>query len=189
MLFKINMKINTEGGVIEKKKRSILELEITELQFRLAVVVRNTVLLESFPLTAPILWSYGKHKVSKKEMELTSEEADKAAHYLKQTATYLMAITIIEALKNNFQDLKNNENKNIVAAYQISRLVRNAFAHSPIKPVWRIDKDCQQMEFTIQDVISLKTKELNEQPFNWRDYGGPLAIFKLSQYVRLQLLQ
>lgn len=170
------------------KKETILELKLAELQFRLAVTVRLATTLENQPLDAPTQWSHGKHVVSYEEIVLTKEQADIAANYLKQTATYLMAITIKEALKRIFTDPKNHSDKNIVAAYQISRLIRNAFAHSPIRPVWQIDPECRDKEFVVDDVMTLNTKELDQKPFDWRHYGGLLALFWLSKYVRIQLL-
>jgi hypothetical protein len=170
------------------KKDAILELKLAELQFRLAVAVRLATTLENQPLDAPTQWSHGKHVVSYEEIVLTKDQADIAANYLKQTATYLMAITIKEALKKIFTDPKNHSDKNIVAAYQISRLIRNAFAHSPIRPIWQIDPECRDKEFVVDDVITLNTKELDQKTFDWRHYGGLLALFQLSKYVRIQLL-
>ena len=169
------------------KKETILELKIAELQFRLAVTVRLATTLENQPLDAPTEWTHGKHRVSYEEIVLTQDQADIAANYLKQTATYLMAIAIKEALKKLFIDPKNHSDKNIIAAYQISRLIRNAFAHSPIRPVWQIDPDCREKEFVVDDVITLNTEGLDQQPFDWRHYGGLLALFRLSKYVRIQL--
>lgn len=138
------------------KKDVILELKLAELQFRLAVTVRLATTLENQPLDTPTEWTHGKHKVSYEEIALTKDQADIAANYLKQTATYLMAITIKEALKKSFTDPKNHSDKNIIAAYQISRLIRNAFAHSPIKPVWQIDPECRDKEFIVDDVQNLR---------------------------------
>ncbi len=69
------------------KKAIILELKIAELQFRLAVTVRLATLLENQSLDATTEWTDGKHR----EIALTKDQADIAANYLKQTATYLMA--------------------------------------------------------------------------------------------------
>jgi len=170
------------------KKNIILELKIAELQFRLAVSVRLATTLKKQPLDVPAEWTHGKYRVLYKEIVLTQDQADIAANYLKQTATYLMAITIKESLKKIYKDPRNHKDKNIVAAYQISRLIRNAFAHSPIRPIWEIDPDCRNKEFVVDDVIALKTDGLDQQMFDWRHYGGLLALFRLSKYVRIILL-
>lgn len=150
--------------------------------------MRLATTLENQPLDAPTEWTLGKHKVSYEEIALTKDQSDIAVNYLKQTATYLMAITIKEALKSLYADPKNHSDKNIVAAYQISRLIRNAFAHSPIRPIWRIDPDCRDKEFIVDDVITLNTKGLDQQLFDWRHYGGLLALFQLSKFVRIKIL-
>ena len=79
--------------------------------------------------------SFGKHIVSYEEIALNEDQSHITAQYLEKTTTYLMAMTIKEALVKIYKDPKNNPDKNIVTAYQISRIIRNAFAHSPINPV------------------------------------------------------
>jgi hypothetical protein len=125
--------------------------------------------------------------VNYEEIALTKEQADIASDYLERTATYLMSITIKDALKDVYGDPKNHSDNRIVAAYQISRLIRNAFAHSPIEPKWSIDPNCRDKQFAIADVIFLNTKGLHGKKFDWRHYGGLLAIFRLSKFVRIDL--
>lgn len=42
--------------------------------------------------------------------------------------------------------------------------------------------------FAVADTISLDTSGLQGLPFDWRHYGGPLALFRLSQFVRINIL-
>jgi hypothetical protein len=169
------------------KKEAILEMKLAELQFRLAVTVRLATSLGRQPLDVPTQWSHGKHIVTYEEIVLTKEQSDIAADYLKRTATYLMSITIKDSLKKIYKDPKSHKDKNVVAAYQISRLIRNSFAHSPIRPIWSVDPDCRDKEFVIEDIISLNTKGLDRIAFDWRHYGGLLALFRLSKFVRINL--
>jgi hypothetical protein len=37
-------------------------------------------------------------------------------------------------------------------------------------------------------MISLDTSLLDGKPFDWKDYGGPLALLRLSEFVRTKLL-
>ena len=173
----------------EDKRKIILELKIAELQFRLAAAVRLATTRRRQPLDVPTKWSHGKHLVTYEEIVLRKDQAGIAARYLEQTATYLMSLTIKESLKKIYGDPKNHANSNIVSAYQIARLVRNAFAHSPIRPRWSIDLDCKNKTFAIDDIISLNTNNLDRQQFDWRHYGGLLALFRLSKYVRIKLLK
>lgn len=107
------------------KETNFLELKLAELQFRLAFTVRLAITLEKQSLEVPIKCYYGKHTVGYEELALTKEQSNIAADYLKRTATYLMPITIKEALRKTYSDPKNHDDKNIVAAYQIARLIRN----------------------------------------------------------------
>jgi len=173
---------------MDEKKEVILEMKLAELQFRLAVSVCLSSSLGKQLLDVPTQWSHGKHVVTYEEIVLTKDQYDIAADYLKRTATYLMSITIKDGLKKIFKDPKNHKNKNVVAAYQISRLIRNAFAHSPIRPVWSINPDCRDKEFVVKDIIDLNTNGLDCKPFEWSHYGGLLAIFQLSKFVRIDLL-
>lgn len=169
-------------------KQTIVELKLAELQFRLAVTVRLATSLGTQPLEVQTSWSHGKHVVTYEEIVLTKDQADISADHLKRTATYLMSLTIKEALQRTYGDPKTHSNQDVVAAYQISRLIRNAFAHSPVNPAWNILPECRQKIFTIKDVISLDTTDLHRKPFDWRHYGGLLALFRLSKFVRIGLL-
>jgi len=178
-----------KGKGMTDKKEIMLELKIAELQFRLAVAVRIACTLKNQPLDAPTEWTHGKHRVLYEEIALSQDQADVAAGFLEQTATYLMAITIKEALEKSFLDPKKHSDKNIVAAYRISKLIRNAFAHSPIRPVWKIGPAYKDKEFIVDGVITLNTKGLDRKTFDWQDYGGLLALFRLSKFVRIQELR
>ncbi|MCR4337024.1 MAG: hypothetical protein NUV91_04375 [Candidatus Omnitrophica bacterium] len=41
----------------------------------------------------------------------------------------------------------------------------------------------------MKDIIELDTSDLNGKVFDWRHYGGPLAILKLSNFVRFEILK
>lgn len=167
----------------------ISKLFASELQFRLASAVRLAVTMEKQPFDLPVEWAHGKHKVKYKEIALRKDQADYAAWHLHNSATFLMAVAIKDAIKTVVTDPKNHSNASIRNSYQISRLIRNAFAHSPFRPVWSIDQDCQDSIFKVKDIITLDTKGLHGTPFNWRHYGGPLAILRLSQFVRFEILK
>jgi len=79
-------------------------------------------------------WAHGKHRVHYSEMALRQDQADFAAWNLHQSATFLMAVAIKDAIKSVAEDPKNGGDENIHSAYEISRLIRNAFAHAPFHP-------------------------------------------------------
>jgi hypothetical protein len=174
---------------MDTQSEQIKKLFAAELQFRLASAVRLAVTMNAQPLDLPTEWSHGKHKVQYKEIALRKDQADYAAWHLQNSATFLMAVAIKDAIKVTISDPKNHSDKNVRDAYQIARLIRNAFAHSPFRPVWSIDKDCQNKIFEVEDIIRLDTKNLQGTTFDWRHYGGPLAILKLCQFVRFEILK
>lgn len=159
-----------------------------ELQFRLAsaVVLASTHGVQ--PLDLPMQWSHGQHVVTYDEIALRADQADYAAFFLQRSATFMMAVAARDALVAAVPDPKSSDDSNIRAAYQITRLIRNAFAHGPLSPKWSIDPDCRDQIFTVTDVITLNTAGLNTTPFDWHHYGGPLALFRLSQFVRMKVL-
>lgn len=163
-------------------------LKSAELQFRLASAVRLATSTKRQPLDLPKIWSHGKHIIEYEEIALTPEEADYAACGLHRAATYLMAAQIREAIASVVYDAKNHHDSDVQSAYQIARLVRNAFAHHPLCPTWSIDHDCRDCIFVVRDIITLNTTHLHNKRLDWRDYGGPLALLRLSQFVRSQIL-
>ncbi|HBU69072.1 MAG TPA: hypothetical protein DEE98_01670 [Elusimicrobia bacterium] len=167
----------------------INKLFSAELQFRLASAVRLAVTEEEQPLDLPKQWTYGRHTVKYNEVAIRKDQAGFAALCLQRSATYLMAVAIKDAIKAIITDPKNHKDLNIRNSYQIARLIRNAFAHSPFHPIWSIDEDCRDKIFEVKDIIILNTKGLDRTSFDWRHYGGPLAILKLCQFVRFKILE
>lgn len=160
-----------------------------ELQFRLASAVRLAVTMEHQPLDVPLEWSHGSHKVRYEEVALRQDQAEFAAWNLHRSATFLMAVAMKDAIRAAVTDPKNSSDTDVKGAYQISRLIRNAFAHSPFNPIWSIDPDCRDRVFEVRDIVSLDTTNLHGTAFDWRHYGGPLAMLRLCRYVRFEILK
>lgn len=182
MLFLFNLNMS------EEKEKHIGFLKLAEQQFRLACTVNLAVGNGVQTLDVPVKWSFGQHIVSYEDFGLRPDQADYSAAQLEMTTTFVMADAIRNAIVALFQNRKNHENENVKAAYQISRLIRNAFAHNMVCPKWSIDSDCQNKVFEIENVITLNTKNLHGKNLEWPDYGGLLAIFYLGRYVREKLL-
>lgn len=160
-----------------------------ELQFRLASAVRLATSLGTQPIDLPITWTHGEHSSFYGETALRQDQADYAAHFLQRSATYLLAVTVKDAIRAVVSDPKASLDSDVRAAYQIARLIRNAFVHAPFSRVWSIDPDCRNTQFEIEDVIRLDTTDLHGKAFDWHHYGGPLALYRLAQFVRIQLLK
>jgi hypothetical protein len=140
-------------------------------------------------LDVPVEWTFGRHRVSYEDFGLRQDQADYVAPLLEMTATLVITSAVRDALVALFRDPKRHEDQNVVSAYQISRLIRNAFAHDMIHPKWSIDADCHDKTFEIQDIIRLNTSGLHGVHLDWHHYGGPLAIFYFGRYVREILLE
>jgi hypothetical protein len=167
----------------------IQRLLAAELQFRLASAVRLAVTTGRQPLDLPVLWSHGRHFVGYEETALRWDQAGYAAFFVHRSATYLMAAAMKDAFRATVPDPKSSPDERTRSAYQIARLVRNAFAHAPFSPTWSIDPDCRDTIFVIPDLITLDTTGLHGRQFDWRHYGGPLALFRLCQFVRIEILK
>lgn len=173
---------------MDERNTHIEHLRAAEGQFRLATAARLAMTLGHQPLDLPIQWVHGRHLVNYSEIALSRDEADFAAWNLQRSATFLVASAVLEAIRGTIPNPKSNADNRIVNAYQIARMIRNAFSHSPFNPVWNIDQDCQDKQFEIQDVIRLDCRGLHGKPFDWRHYGGPLAILMLSRFTRQTIL-
>lgn len=173
---------------MDPRSEHIHHLRAAEAQFRLATAARLATTLGHQPLDLPLQWSHGRHLVTYSEIAIDPEEADFAAWNLQRSATFLMASQCLEAIRGVVPNPKSHSDRTIVSAYQISRLIRNAFAHCPFAPIWRIDPDCRSSRFEVPDVMQLDCDGLDGKPFDWHHYGGPLALLRLSQFVRRSIL-
>src|SRR5579864_6293182 len=60
----------------------------------------------------------------------------------RDTITFLLAVAMRDAIVATQTDPKSSSDLRVANGYQIARLIRNAFAHSPFDPTWSIDSDC-----------------------------------------------
>jgi hypothetical protein len=175
-------------GETDDREQRIGQLRLAEHQFRLACTVNLAVTNCVQTLDVPVEWTFGSHRVGYMEFGLRQDQADVTSCQLEMTATCVLAGAIRDVIVATFKTPKSHDNADVVSAYQISRMIRNAFGHSMVSPRWSIDQDCKDREFTIDGVISLNTAGLNDKTLDWRDYGGPLAIFRFGRFVRERLL-
>jgi hypothetical protein len=163
-------------------------LKLAEQQFRLACIVAMHATLETLPLDAPVEQTYGDHRTTWDEFGLRQEQVEYAAPALQFVSTFVMSSAMRQAFADHVPNAKEHKNPDVVAAYQIARMTRNAFAHHMLMPIWSIDGDCRNKVFSVPGVIKLDTTNLNGIPFKWESYGGHLAIWRLSQWVRFNVL-
>ena len=156
-----------------------------EQQFRLACTVSFNAAQKRQPLDVPIEWTFGKHRTTYQEFALREDQVERVASWLEFVSTFVMASAIVEAFKDLWVEPSKHPNPDFVVAYQASRLIRNAFAHSMLRPVW---DGCKDRVFEIPGVFKLDTTGLDGKVFDWPHYGGHLAIWRLSQWVRISVL-
>jgi hypothetical protein len=174
---------------MKESEKHIAYLFTAELQFRLASAVHLATTLNAQPLDLPTEWTHGKHSVKYDEIALRPDQAYYGAYFLHRSSAFLMAMAMKDAIRATVNDPKNSTNPDVRSAYQIARIIRNAFAHAPLSPAWSIDKDCRDQVFEIRNIITLNTKGLDGTPFDWRHCGGPLALFRLCRFVRIEILK
>lgn len=182
-----DVRLHAEAAMVQHQQQ-IDTVFAAELQFRLASAVRLAANVGKQPFDLPIEWVHGEHRVLYRDTALRKDQGDFAASCLQRSATYMLAMAVKDALRIAVSDPKNSNDPNVRSAYQIARLIRNAFAHAPFAPIWSIDADCRDQPFEVPSVIRLDTTALNGQPFDWRHYGGPLALLQLARYVRHEIL-
>jgi len=90
--------MNMNASTSDRERHTQLLLA-AELQFRLASAVRLAVSAERQPLDLPIEWTHGRHRVKYAEVALRRDQADYAARLLQQSATYLMAVAVRDAIR------------------------------------------------------------------------------------------
>lgn len=178
-----------DSKLTTSRQKHIDNLFTAELQFRFASAARVATTMKIQPLDLPIEWTNGRHRVTYDEVALRQDQADLAARHLQRSATYLMAVAMRNAIRSEVNGPKNSADSNVRAAYQIARLIRNAFAYGLFAPVWTIDDDCRNTIFTIPDIVTLDTTNIHGVAFDWRHYGGPLAMFRLCRFVRTEILK
>lgn len=173
---------------MDNRDKHLNRLKLAEQQFRLACTVHLAVANGLQPLDVPVEWVFGAHRVSYEDFGLRPDQVEYAALHLETTATFVMMGVIRDAIVGLFDNPKTHQTHEVSVSYQISRTIRNAFAHSMLYPQWSIDEDCRDKTFSIDNVISLNTTELHGKPMDWHNYGGPLAIYYFGRFVREKLL-
>lgn len=198
---------------MDKREAHINFLFSAELQFRLASAVRIATTLKHQPFDLPMEWIHGSHRVRYEEIALRQDQGEIAAAVLHHTVTFTMAVAIKDAIeaivpklstavrKQKIEDsirtaIENVDEKvwtcsndDVINAYHIARLIRNAFAHAPFAPKWMIQDGLRNKLFIIPDVIQLDTQNLHDTQFDWVQYGGPIAMFRYCRFVRLKVLR
>ncbi|MFA4935770.1 MAG: hypothetical protein WC568_08045 [Candidatus Methanoperedens sp.] len=167
------------------KKESRIKLEHAELFYKFALATSTTIQHSDVNLQYYDTFSFLKHVVNKQDLELTKSEEKIGARILEFVGTYIMTLQLNKVLEDEWgKNRLQSKDKEIQNISQVVRLIRNAFAHDPLKPVWDISKSTMNKEFEIPNILTLKTHNLHGKRLDRKDYGGPLALLRLIQYIK-----
>lgn len=163
---------------IKKSDRQLILF--AETLFKLSFGIHSS---ENFDLYFPN-FSWGKHLALKQELKLSKKQKEIAPLLLRHVAVYILATQLDSILGKTFNNRFQEKRKNIKNASWIIRLIRNAFTHNPFYPKWQFYNECNNHIFEVNKIIQLKTANLHGQVVKREDYGGPLALLRLSSFIR-----
>ncbi len=173
----------------EQKPTDLFELLIdAEQQYKLAVAVHSACTISKGNVFDYLeTFAFGDRTVTKATLHLTPNEEERAASALEHSATYLLAVQVDKVLSEAVSDRFKHRDDNIRAASWIARLIRNAFTHNPLDPVWLIYPECDNKSYRVGNIAALDTQSLDGKRLRRMHYGGPLALLKLSEFTRANL--
>ncbi len=128
-----------------------------------------------------------QHLAHYDELKLTRDEEFASAGFFEHVATYTLAVQVDTALEVIYPNRFDSTDATLRSAARIAHLIRNAFAHNPFAPRWKISAVCKNTYYKVGDRIALDTTDLDGKYVEQPHYGGPLALLKLSEFVRVKL--
>lgn len=159
--------------------------------FRFAYLIGSPI---SFGLTVdvperPAIHTWGKHSLDGGDLALDSNNFAVCGTILERLAYRLLAMELDSALSDQFRgdDRFNHEDDFIRNASTVIRLIRNAVAHNVLDPVWKIDRKLLNRKFEIDGILTFDTTGLNGERLKRLDFGGPTALFRLSERITSHL--
>ena len=167
-------------------------LRLAEQVLKLVVAVRTRALLAKTNPALPTLssgeapGSKGKPSPDTNNMVLSKEEEDEASATLENSAVYLAACQMDSVLEAKLPNRFEHDDHDIRSVCSIIRLLKVSFAESPFKPVWKFPDEWKGrlLEF---EKVSLFPPELDGRPVRRRDYGGPLALLRLLEFMQVKV--
>jgi len=174
----------------------IKRIKLAELRFRLASLIKFAIRSKSLSFNTETSWVYGEQTAYQKELALTRDQSELAAHLLFHSSTHELASVLKESMvkvcmdgKGQIKDIFDSKRELIERALRISNIIRTAYSDNSGNPVWKIPKDKRNTDkIVLENIISLDLNALNGKPVLSEHYGGPLALFRLSRFVRKNLL-
>jgi hypothetical protein len=175
--------------ITNERELQIKNLFTAELQFRLASAVSLATTFKNQPLDVPIEWTHSKQTIKYGTIALRQKQAEYASSFFDLSSTFMMALAMRSAIQFMMPDAQNSKVQDIRAAHWISVMLRNAFAHNPFQPTWKVDRNCRNQILTVKDIIEIDTTNLHGETFQWHHCGGPLAVLLLCRFIRSEILK
>ena len=128
---------------------------------------------------------FGAHSLDAKELEIPADAFALCGTLLERLAYRLLAMELNAALEKKFGNWtarRSHKDDLIRNSSMVVWLIRNSVAHNVLDPVWNIDDPTlQNQKFIIPDVLVFDTTGLNGNSLKRFDFGGPIALFRLSE--------
>jgi len=167
------------------KKDNLNKLEYAEMFYKFSLATGNTIETGDINLMYHGKYSFLKHTFDNKDLALTESEEKEGARILRFIGTYMIALQLNKILEDEWgKNRIHSKDSQIQNISQVIRLIRNAFAHDPLNPIWDISNSAKNKVYDIPDILTLKTHNLHGKRVNRYDYGGPLALLKLIQHIK-----
>jgi hypothetical protein len=133
----------------------------------------------------PAIHVWGSHNLSQSELRLDPDSFALCGTILERLAYRSLAMELDSALTVEFsgQDRFNYNDAFVQNTSIVVRLIRNTVAHNLLDPVWKIDRKFQNRKLVIDGVLTFDTADLNGRRLQRLDFGGAIALFRLSERV------
>lgn len=133
----------------------------------------------------PTMHTWGRHSLSPDDLRLTPDNFALCGTVLERLAYRLLAMELDSALASELsgEDRFNHEDTFVRDASTVIRLIRNTVAHNILEPIWKIDRKLQNRKIVIGGLLAFDTTGLNGRLLKRLDFGGPIALFRLSERI------
>jgi hypothetical protein len=161
-------------------------IELAQDFFRFAYLVGSPISFGlKVDLPPPAMHVWGRHSLDQSDLHLDPTRFGVCGTILERLAYRLLAMELDAALIEEFNGDKrfNHADDFVRNASTVVRLIRNTVAHNILEPIWKIDRKFQNRKFTIDGILTFDTAGLNGKLLKRLDFGGPIALFRLSERV------
>jgi hypothetical protein len=133
----------------------------------------------------PEVHIWGKHSLEPKDLNLAPATFELCGTILTRLAYRLLAMELDAALGAALKgdDRFSHADRFIRDASTIVRLIRNTVAHNILEPRWKIDRKLRNKQISIDGILTFDTTGLNGKLLNRHDFGGPIALLRLSERI------